>query len=255
MALCRRNTQAIERSRLVHQPAHPAPLEYGGEVLFEQTLLLFAAAGSEQGARIAAVDTCHHMGGANESAEQAVTIEAALEHVDAAHAAPRAAVPVFPGGVVKMRANVVFVCRNIAAQIGVAEHVVEGSVAGEVLCCGKLQFVQRDMGAIEVERGDTCRIGGQIAHDIAAARSDRDDVVVRLDCQRFHVDDRIFPYLRIYEIAKCQCECALQNSRLGQRLVAVNCCTQMIGCIAAKADARFGHFYLQIDGPVVDPPG
>ena len=52
------------------------------------------------------------------------------------------------------------------------------------------------MGAVQVDRSDPGRVGGQIGQDIAAAGGDGDHLVVRPDVERLHVDDRVFPDLR-----------------------------------------------------------
>ena len=58
------------------------------------------------------------------------------------------------------------------------------------------------MCAIKIDSGDMDRRTSQIAHHIAATRSDGHDVVPWFERHRFHVDIGIFPDLRIDEAAK-----------------------------------------------------
>lgn len=70
-------------------------------------------------------------------------------------------------------------------------------VIGQMPCRRDFQPPQCDMRGVEIDRDDLGRVGNQIGQDVAAARRDGDDAAVGLDLQRLHVDDRIFPDLRI----------------------------------------------------------
>lgn len=84
-------------------------------------------------------------------------------------------------------------------------------MVGQRLRRRQLQPVERDMRGVKVDRGDPRGIGRQIAQDIAPARSDGDDMAVRPDRQRFHVDLRIFPDLRVDKAPEGEGEGPLQQ--------------------------------------------
>ena len=74
----------------------------------------------------------------------------------------------------------------------------------------------------QVHRRDRRRPGGQVAHQIAAARRDADEMMVRLDVERRHVHLRVLPDLWIDEAVKGIGKYAFQKSRLRQGRVLVN---------------------------------
>ena len=78
------------------------------------------------------------------------------------------------------------------------------------------------MGVVQIQRRDTGWIGCKIAQNSAAARSDGDDMIARLDRQRFHVDQRVFPNLRINQPFKGLGEQPFEQACGRQRRVAVH---------------------------------
>ncbi len=78
------------------------------------------------------------------------------------------------------------------------------------------------MRAVEVDGDDFGGVGGQIGKSVASARGDGDDAVPRADFQRFEIDDRIFPDLRIDQAAKRGGEKTLQHAGARQRLGAMD---------------------------------
>ena len=78
------------------------------------------------------------------------------------------------------------------------------------------------MGAVEVDRGDAGRIGGEVGEDVAASRGDGDHLMPRPDVERGHVDDRVLPDLGIDEALERQCEQALEDTGARQRLRAMD---------------------------------
>ena len=78
------------------------------------------------------------------------------------------------------------------------------------------------MRAVEVDGDDFGRIGGQIGQRVASARGDGDDAVLAAEFERFEIDDRVFPDLRIDEAAKRGGEKTFQDAGAGQRFAAVD---------------------------------
>ena len=157
------------------------------------------------------------MAGADEIAEQAIAVEVAREGLDAATPKGAAAVPIGGAGRVEMRQGRSGGSGDIAAAGGVAEERQEACMVGQVLQCGELEATERDMRPVEVDRADPGRPRREIGERVAAAGRDRDDVVPRLDRQRLHVDDRVFPDLRIDQAAEGEGEEALEQAGLGER--------------------------------------
>jgi hypothetical protein len=69
-----------------------------------------------------------------------------------------------------------------------------------------LQAVEGNMVSVEVDRCDRSGVRNEIAHDIAAAGSDRHDAVIWPERHRLHVDLGVLPNLRIDEPAESKCE-------------------------------------------------
>ena len=137
------------------------------------------------------------MAGAEEVAEQAVAVEIAGEQADAPAAERRPLVPVGARVGIELGAQPLVIGGDVGARVGAAEEAEEGLVVGQVLQRADLEPAERDMRAVEIDRGDAGRIGDQIGQHVAAARGDRDDLMSRADVERLHVDDRVLPDLRI----------------------------------------------------------
>ncbi len=152
------------------------------------------------------------MARAEEMAEQAVAVEVAGEDADAPAAERPALVPIGARRRVEPGAQALVVDADVGASVGAAEEAEECLVVGQVLQRADLQLAERDMSAVEVDRGDASGIGGQVGEHVAAARSDGDDLVPRTDLERLHVDDRVFPDLRIDELREREGEHALEHA-------------------------------------------
>jgi len=113
---------------------------------------------------------------------------------------------------VEMRAQERIVAVDISRAVGAAEEVEERGMVGQALQAADFQPVERDMRAVEIDGDDLGGIGDQVRKHVAAARGDRGDPVGRSEPQRLHVDDRILPDLRVYEIAKREREQPFLNS-------------------------------------------
>ena len=98
-----------------------------------------------------------------------------------------------------MRTDVIFVGFDVVATIGFGEKAMERPVIRQMANGGLLEFVERDVGRIEVYRRDLDRRYRQIAQYVATTRGNRDKMIARLQIERLQVDDRIFPDLRIDE--------------------------------------------------------
>ncbi len=76
------------------------------------------------------------------------------------------------------------------------------------------------MGAAEIDRGDARRIVDQVGQDVAAARGDGHDVVVRAHLQRLEIDLGILPDLGVHQAMEEALEQPLQEPFPAQRPVA-----------------------------------
>ena len=86
---------------------------------------------------------------------------------------------------------------------------------GEMFQRLKLQPGQRDMVGIEIDRDDALRSRGEIVQNIASARSDGDQPVLRSEPQCFEVDDRVFPNLIVDKPFEHQGEETLERAPFG----------------------------------------
>jgi len=111
---------------------------------------------------------------------------------------------------------------DIGARVGSAEETEEAVVVRQVLESADLEPPKRDMGAVEIDRGDAGRIGREVGEDVAAAGGNGDHLMPRTDVERGHVDDRVLPDLRIDEALERQREQALEHACARQRLRAMH---------------------------------
>ena len=134
------------------------------------------------------------------------------EPVDPAAPDEVAALPIAPARLVEMRADEGAIVRDIAAAVGVGEKAAKAGVIGKPLDRHAFQIVEGNMRGVEVDRDDLRRVGRQIGEDVAAPARDRRDPVARRDCQRLHVDHRIFPDLGIDETLERQRKSAVEQA-------------------------------------------
>ena len=97
------------------------------------------------------------------------------------------------------------------------------------------------MRAVEIDRGDPGRIGGKVGEHVAAAGRDRDEMIARAQCQRLHVDRRVFPDLRIDEAAERQREQPLEGTGSRQRAGPVDGAIETLDGGASYRLRRPGH--------------
>ena len=159
---------------------------------------------------------------AQEAPEQAVSVEIAGEELDAAAQADRARVPIGAGDGIEALAKNGVVGLHVGARIGAAEEPQERFVVGQMPQRGQFETAEGDMRAVEVDGDDFGGVGGQIGKRVAPARGDGDDAVLWADFERFEIDDRVFPYLRIDQAAKRDGEKTFQDAGAGQRLAAMD---------------------------------
>ncbi len=173
-----------------------------------------------------------------EMPEQAVAVEIAGEYADAAAAEHTTPVPVGARGGVEAGAQPLVVDVQVCAGVGTAEEAEERMIVRQMPERTDLELAERHMRSVEIDRGDAHWIGGEIGEHVAPARGYGDDLVARPDLERLHIDDRIFPNLRIDEFRERQGEHALKHARPRQGLGAMDGCLQ--GC-AGRLPDRFGH--------------
>ena len=133
-----------------------------------------------------------------------------------------------------MIAQEAVIAGGIFAFIGVPEEAEETFVVRQMKSRGQLQFEQGDMSRIEID-GDNLGGGGrQIVHDVAAARSDRDDALVRAEFQCCHVDGGVFPDLRIDQAGEGKGKQAFENALPAGQLVGMHrVCQKVLGFLLA----------------------
>ena len=124
-------------------------------------------------------------------------VEPARKKRNPAAARDRAFFPITPRLGIEIVAQEGFVELDILRAVGIAEKAAEMLIARQAPRGLAFQLVERDMGRIEVERGDAPGIRRQIRHHIATPRRDRDDMLAGFDRHRFHVHFRVFPDLGI----------------------------------------------------------
>src|SRR6266567_3875465 len=101
-----RNSQAIERGRLVEQPAHEALVEDRRQLAVEYRALLLQGARLQQVAGIAPVKARQQVAHADASAEQPVAIEIARERFDSTPTRDGARLPVAARAEIEMRPDI-----------------------------------------------------------------------------------------------------------------------------------------------------
>ena len=161
------------------------------------------------------------MAQADEAAQQAVAIEVLGEIADAAAARARRGRPNRRGsprrgaGAAESAIDV-----DVGRLVGPPEEVVEGARgragAGRAAILSLFSATWCRLRSTAVMRG---RIGGEIAHDVAAARGDGDQPVVGSERQRLHVDLGVFPDLGIDEAAEGEGKEPVLNTAQGQQAV------------------------------------
>ena len=166
----------------------------------------------QHGVELLAVQTGDEVTGADEAPQQSMAIEIAREGFDMSSPVEAARIPIGARRLVQVRAQPSLVEGEISRGVRPAEEVEKRHMVGQPPQTFDLQPVQRDMRAVEIDRDDLGGIGDQVRKHVAAARGDRGDPVGRSEPQRLHVDDRILPDLRVYEIAKREREQPFLNS-------------------------------------------
>lgn len=144
----------------------------------------------------------HHVSQSDETSEQAVAVDVVREHRHAARAEPERA-PLFPIGArlsVELVGEIPPIGIDIRLVIGSAEKPVEHGPVRQMPRRCELEAVQRHMGGVEVDRRDRSGGGHEIGENVAAAGCNRDDVAVRRNRQRIHIDGGIFPDLRVHQV-------------------------------------------------------
>ena len=149
------------------------------------------------------------------AAEQAVAVEVAPEHADPAAAGEVATIPVVADRGLESRLDEPLVEAEVVARVGLGEEAAEGLVVRQMAGGSELELEQGDMGGIEVDRLDPHRVGGEIAHHVAAARGDRDQPAGGPELQGRHVDLGILPDLGVDQPFEQLGEDALQDAALG----------------------------------------
>ena len=206
----------------------------GASSVRKMSLLLLEAARGQHAPRVLAVQAGEQVSGADEAAEQAEAVEAAGKARDATAPEQVGPLPVGEGGVVEMAAQVPVVGVDIGARVGGAEEAQERRVVGQVSEGGELELVEGDVGGVEVDGDDALGIAGEVAHHVAAARGDGDDARLRGELQRFQVDARVLPDLRIDEAAEGEREGALMQAGQREGAAAMNRFAQQLGARAGR---------------------
>ena len=220
-------------------------IECGRDLAREDLALLFDRAGIEHLFRISAEHAGREMPRGDEASEQAEVIEIARKPRDPAPASEIAAFPIIAAVLIEMRGDEIVIEMDVATIIGGAEKAIEGSVIGKMLSGGELQLQERDVRRVEIDRIDARRVCHEIAHDVAAARRDRQYAALRGQLQRFHVGTRVFPNLRIDHRTESECESAFKDARRAERPVLVHRFAQQISTRRFENFGRNVHWDLR----------
>jgi hypothetical protein len=188
----------------------------------EQRPLLLHRLRLQHHPRVAAEPAGEEVPGADEAAEQAVAIEIAGEELDPALACEVAPLPIGAADGVEPRRDQPVIGLDIGLGLRLPEEAAEDRMIVDFAQGRELQMPERDMGAVEVDRADLRRIGGEIGQDVAGARGDRDEMVAGLQRQCLHVDDRILPDLRVDQPGEGEREHPLQQAGARERLAAMD---------------------------------
>ncbi len=92
-----------------------------------------------------------------EMPEQAVPIEIAGEDADTSTTERAALVPIGTRGGVELCAQALIIDAKVRARVGASEETEESLIVGEILQRVDLELSERDMRAVEVDRGDRPR--------------------------------------------------------------------------------------------------
>ena len=149
---------------------------------------------------------------ADELAQQAKAIEAACEAGDAAATSSIAPIPVVAGFAIKMGPEQGLVGGDIAGGVRLAEEPVKGFVVFDMRKRAQLQPVERHVSCVQIDGVDLLWVGSQIAHHITAARRDGDDAITGANFESLHVNDRVFPDLRVDHSPECKSEHAFSHA-------------------------------------------
>ncbi len=131
LILGRRNAEAIERRRLIDEPAQRLRLEERRNLVVEECALLLERARLEEPARILAMRPRKQMPGADEGAEQPVAIEISGEAVDPTPAEGRPPLPIGARFAVEIGADPAIVGLDVFRPVGLAEEAMKGREIGK----------------------------------------------------------------------------------------------------------------------------
>jgi len=208
-------SQAVIGHRHAREKTHQPVVEERRDGALEQHPLLRHVACREDVLQSLAVKLRDRVQDSDEAAEQAVAIKIAGEHIDAPTVQRHAPLPVAPRLRIEPLRQKIVEDAAVRFAFRDAEKTEEGIVIGEMFERLKLQAGQRDMVGIEIDRDDALRSRGEIVQNIAPARCDGDQPVLRSEPQRFEVDDRVFPNLVVDKPLEHQGEKTLERAAFG----------------------------------------
>ena len=156
------NAQSEQRCGLIGQPADKAHVENRRELFLEDRALLLDRFRFQHRARIDPVELRHQMRRADESAQQPALVYAPGKTIYPPPPGQIAAFPIAPRRFVKVRADIAAIGGDVGARIGLSEEAVECGVIGQMAGGGDLQFAQRDMRGVEIDRDDLRGISGKV---------------------------------------------------------------------------------------------
>ena len=184
------------------------------------------------------------MGQRNEFAQKAVSIEVALEALDRRAATPVLAFPIGLRGRVEGVGEILLIGALVRNILSIGEHTIEMIVVRQVLDRCQFQFVERNVCRVQVNRRYVFRACGQIAEYVATARGDGDHAGGTIDLEGLHVDDRVFPDLRVNKMLECVGETAFEQSIHRERAVLMYSVLQQLRGVATKRARCGGHEVL-----------
>ena len=213
LVLSWRNTEPVKRHFLRGRPAHKPLVEQRCQGSIKEASLLGKRPGAQHILRIDTVEPRHKMAEADAIAQQAMMIEVPGEQRDPL-SSPSSQVPAFPVSPalrIKLIPQEAFVGLDIGLFVCLTEEPVEDVVGWKALRREQLEAPQRHVSPVQVHCRDFSRIGGEIGHDVAAARRYGHHAGTRTQVEGLHVHFGIFPDLRVDQPLESEGKQAFQH--------------------------------------------
>ena len=162
-----------------------------------------------------AVQFSHCVDNADEPSEESVAVKIAREHVDAAPVQRNVLFPIAASLGIEPAAQEIVVRRAVRLVIGRSEEAEEILIRRQIAQSRQFEAGERNVVFVEIHGNDLFGICRKIVEDIAAAGSDGEHAVVRLDFERLQIDVGIFPNLVVDKSFEEQREQTFERAPFG----------------------------------------